>query len=102
MAERVLIVDDDADIRVALDEALQYLGYETMCCASGSEALRVLDSHDVDVVVTDLRMPSLDGIGLCESVARNFGIPVILMTAFGEVRAAVDAMRADAFDFIIK
>lgn len=99
---KVLIVDDDADIRQALDEVLGDFGYETRCCASGIEALRTIDSTDFDVIVTDLRMPSLDGIALCERIARNHNVPVIVMTAFGETQAAVDALRADAVDFIVK
>jgi len=99
---RVLIVDDDVDICVALDEVLRDLGYETHCCTSGTEALSVMDGSDFDVVVTDLRMPSLDGIGLCERIARNYNVPVIVMTAFGETQAAVDALRADAVDFMTK
>jgi two-component system response regulator HydG len=102
MAPRVLIVDDDADLRGALNRALERLGYETICCASGLEALRVLETQDADVVLSDLRMPVLDGIGLCERIARNSKIPFILMTAFGDVQAAVQAIRADAFDFILK
>src|SRR5215471_710280 len=102
MVTHVLIVDDDADIRAALRQALKGFGYETTCAASGVEALRVLEVEEVDVVLTDIRMPRLDGIGLCERIARNSGIPVILMTAFGEVHTAVEAMRADAFDFIVK
>jgi DNA-binding NtrC family response regulator len=102
MAPRVLIVDDDTEIRTALRQALKSFGYETTCASSGLEALRALDVEDVDVVLTDLRMPVLDGIGLCERIARNSGVPVVQMTAFGDVRAAVDAMRADAFDFIVK
>jgi len=49
-----------------------------------------------------MRMPTLDGIALCERIARNHNVPVIVMTAFGETQAAVDALRADAVDFIVK
>lgn len=99
---KILIVDDDADIRQALDGVLGDLGYETRCCASGIEALHAIDSADFDVIVTDMRMPTLDGIALCERIARNHNVPVIVMTAFGETQAAVDALRADAVDFIVK
>ena len=99
---RVLVVDDDADIRQALDGVLQDLGYATHSCASALEALEAVDEMDFEVVVTDIRMPSFDGIALCERVARNYNVPVIVMTAFGETQAAVDALRAAAVDFITK
>jgi two-component system response regulator HydG len=102
MTSRVLIVDDDMDLRQSVDESLRDLGYETSACESATDALRELDGIDFDVVVTDIRMPSVDGIQLCERVSANYDIPVILMTAFGAVEAAVDGLRASAFDFITK
>ncbi len=102
MAPRVLIVDDDTDLLCTLREVLDDFGYETRTATSGIEALRVLDAEDIDVVLSDLRMPILDGIGLCERVGRNSKIPFILMTAYGGMEAAVDAMRAEAFDFLRK
>jgi DNA-binding NtrC family response regulator len=102
MSPRVLIVDDDEDLRPTLADALSDKGYETICCASGVEALRVLDLEDVDVVLSDVRMPMLDGFGLCERIGRNAKIPVVLMTAYSGMDAAVEAMRAEAFDFVVK
>ncbi|HEX4334620.1 MAG TPA: sigma-54 dependent transcriptional regulator [Polyangiaceae bacterium] len=102
MAPRVLVVDDDADLLCTLSDALEDAGYETIACSSATDALRVLDAEDIDVVLSDLRMPVLDGIGLCERIGRNSKIPVILMTAYSGMSAAVDAMRAEAFDFLVK
>lgn len=99
---RVLIVDDDADILRAVDEVLRDVGYETTACASATEALDVLETTNIDVVVTDIRMPSVDGIELCARVVRNYNVPVVVMTAFGETQAAVNALRAEAVDFITK
>jgi two-component system response regulator AtoC len=102
MPRRVLIVDDDTDIREALADALEDSGYAPTACSSAMEALRVLEEETFDVVVTDVRMPAIDGIDLCGRIAANHGIPVIVMTAFGEMSAAVDALRAAAVDFITK
>jgi two-component system response regulator AtoC len=102
MAPRVLIVDDDADLLCILRDVLDDAGYETVACATGMAALRVLEAEDIDVVLSDLRMPVLDGIALCERIGRNSKVPVILMTAYGGMSAAVDAMRAEAFDFLVK
>jgi two-component system response regulator AtoC len=99
---RVLVVDDDTDIREALTEALVDAGYSTTACGSATEALRVLAEENFDVVVTDVCMPNIDGIELCTRIAMNHDIPVIVMTAFGELSAAVGALRASAFDFITK
>jgi DNA-binding NtrC family response regulator len=89
-------------MRGSVSEALEQAGYRTTCCASAVEALHVLEVEDADVVLTDLRMPVLDGLGLCERIMRNAEIPVVVMTAFGEVTSAIAAMRAGAFDFIAK
>lgn len=102
MARRLLIVDDDVDIREALADGLEEAGYGTTTCASAMDALRVLDNETFDVVVTDVRMPAIDGIDLCGRIAANHRIPVIVITAFGEMSAVVDAVRAAAFDFITK
>ncbi|HVW24380.1 MAG TPA: sigma-54 dependent transcriptional regulator [Polyangiaceae bacterium] len=102
MAPRVLIADDDEDLRGTLADALRDRGYETIPCASGLEALRVLDLEEVDVVLSDVRMPVLDGFDLCERIGRNTRVPVILMTAYSGMDAAVEAMRAEAFDFVVK
>ena len=96
MAPRVLIVDDDTDLLCTLREVLDDFGYETRTATSGIEALRVLDAEDIDVVLSDLRMPILDGIGLCERVGRNSKIPFILMTAYGGMEAAVESAWLDS------
>src|SRR5271166_4468495 len=95
---RVLVVDDDIDMAETLAEGLGGLGFEALACASSVEAVRRLESDSIDVLVTDLRMPVIDGLGL---LARSRQIaperPVIVMTGYGAIETAVDAVRQGAY-----
>lgn len=98
---RVLVVDDEPAVRFALSEMLEDRGHEVIAAASGTEALQHL--ADVDVVVTDLAMPGLDGLGLLREARRRVpGLPVIMLTARGSEKSAVEAMRAGAEDYLTK
>ncbi|MCA8923371.1 MAG: sigma-54-dependent Fis family transcriptional regulator [Planctomycetes bacterium] len=100
---RVLIVDDDAGMGDMLESALGRRGYEVSSCRSADEALDFLAQHTVQAVVTDLRMKGLDGIQLCERLVANYpNLPVVVMTAFGTMDAAIAAIRAGAADFLAK
>jgi len=101
--KKILIVDDEANMRLVLKALLRREGYDVLTAADGLEALEVLKSHDVKVVVTDLKMPRLDGMGLLESVVRDFpSVPVIMITAHGTIHTAVDALKKGALDYITK
>ncbi|WP_127522181.1 sigma-54 dependent transcriptional regulator [Mesorhizobium sp. Z1-4] len=99
----VILVDDEADIRDAWAETLALEVYDPHTFADGHMALRVLDADWPGVVVTDLRMPGMDGIALLEA-AREIDreIPVIIITGHGDVPMAVSAVRNGAYDFIEK
>jgi two-component system, NtrC family, response regulator AtoC len=98
---RILVVDDEAAVRFALAEMLGDRGHEVIDVGSGGEALPHL--LDVDVVVTDLAMPGLDGIALLREARRRApGVPVIVLTARGSEKSAVEAMRAGAEDYLTK
>jgi two-component system C4-dicarboxylate transport response regulator DctD len=103
---RVLVVDDDADLLVSTCEWLSATGFEVEGMALGSEALRVLGAQAStmpDVLVTDIRMPGLDGIAVLEGVLRlDPDTPVVLLTGHGDIALAVKAMRAGAHDFLEK
>ena len=100
---RVLVVEDDDEIRLALIDALTELGHEVIAESRAEPALDVLDQGVVDLVLTDVRMPGMDGIELCSHLASDWpNLPVVVMTAFGDLDAAVGALRAGAFDFIPK
>ena len=103
MTARVLIVDDEARMAEVIAAALRRAGHECETCASGAAALAALDARGADVVVTDWKMPEMDGIELLRRLhARRPGLPVILVTAHGTVPSAVAAMREGAFDYVTK
>ncbi len=100
---RILIVDDEVNARSALAELLREEGYSVETAADGFKALPKLDDFAPDVIVTDLKMPGLDGLGLMrKALDQDVDRAVIVMTAFGAVETAVAAMRAGAADYLSK
>ncbi len=99
---KILVVDDDRAMGEMLVQGLEAEGREVQSTDSPGAALDVL--ADTDIVITDLRMPGIDGIELCRRIAAQTDrdIPVIVLTAFGDYEAAVAAMRAGAWDFLAK
>src|SRR2546430_15730004 len=99
----VLIVDDDPAVGTVLSGLLQQGDIEASWVSSGALALEHLSQQAVDAVVTDLRMPGMDGMQVLQQIGARFpGIPVIMMTAHGTVPLAVEAMKAGAADFVLK
>jgi two-component system response regulator AtoC len=99
----VLVVDDDAAVGMVLTALLVQAGMKAKHVASGEAALRALEGAPADVVVTDLRMPGMDGMELLARIAATSPeLPVIVVTAHGTVPLAVEAMRAGAADFVLK
>ncbi len=100
---RILIVDDESNARSALSEILREEGYATETAADGFKALGKLEEFDPDVVLTDLKMPGLDGIAFMEKArAAAPGAVFVVMTAFGTVSSAVDAMKKGAENYLLK
>jgi DNA-binding NtrC family response regulator len=97
---RVLIVEDEDKLRRVLELHLVSEGYEVMAAGSAEEALR--RTEGVALVVTDLRLPGVDGLSLMDALRQNTDAPVIVMTAFSSVETAVDAMKRGAVDFLPK
>jgi two-component system response regulator AtoC len=103
MSARILIADDEQNIRKVLSATLEKEGYQVLTARDGEEAIALLSKGDVQVVVTDLKMPKADGLEVLRYVQRNDpGIPVIVITAFGTVDNAVAALKTGAFDYISK
>ncbi len=103
MSKKILVVDDEATIRLSLAEALAAEGYEVAVAETGEEALALCRGDAHDLVVSDLKLPGLSGLELLRAVRhRQTGPPFILMTAYGDIDTAVAAMRAGAYDFIQK
>jgi two-component system NtrC family response regulator len=101
--ETVLIVDDEKNYTRILGAVLEEEGFEILTANSGSEALEVLEGSDVDLVLTDMKMPLMDGIQLLEKIkTRDSELPVIMMTAHGTVDKAVEAMQKGAYSYILK
>ncbi|HYF51142.1 MAG TPA: sigma-54 dependent transcriptional regulator [Planctomycetota bacterium] len=101
--ETVLVVDDDAATRDSLETALDKNGYKVLTAANAREALNILDRTNIDVVVTDLRMPDLDGLQFFQFVRQRApNVPVIMISGQASVEAAVSAMRDGVVDFLTK
>src|SRR6476620_8541154 len=99
----ILIVDDDADTQTQLRGILSKEGYEVDTASNGQAALGAVSRQAPDLVLSDINMPKLDGLALLvELRSRGLEMPVILMTAYGSLKTAVDVIRAGAFDYISK
>lgn len=100
---RVLVVDDQAEMAAVIADALVDQGYTAFAAYSGTEALHVLRSERVDVVVTDLTMPKVDGIDVLRMSQRlDPSRPVILMTGFGAIDSALQAFDVGAYQYLLK
>src|SRR5262245_13452063 len=100
---RILIVDDEANARAALSEILREEGYTTETAADGFKALGKLEDFVPDVVLTDLKMPGLDGIGFMEKARAALpGATFVVMTAFGTIGSAVEAVKKGAYNYLTK
>lgn len=100
---RLLIVDDDASVRRVVAAILTDEGYDTVTAASADEALRLLSEHDFALVITDMKMPEHDGLWLLSRIrAAHTDVGIIMMTGYGQVDTAVQALRFGAFDYLTK
>src|SRR5829696_10469425 len=98
---KILVADDEQNLRRVLTALLRRDGHEVVQAATGLEAIDRL--ADVDVVITDLRMPGADGMEVLRTASKNHPhLPVIMITAYGSVGQAVEAIKAGAFDYIEK
>jgi two-component system, response regulator FlrC len=101
--ESVLVVEDDAALREALLDTLRAAGLMAICAADAAEALHLLETEEIALVISDVQMPGLNGYQLLTSIKRlRPDLPVVLMTAYGTVAQAVCAMREGATDYIVK
>jgi DNA-binding NtrC family response regulator len=99
----ILVVDDDQDMRTLLCDELSELGYRVAAAANGRDALKKLGEEDYAVLLTDLRMQGMQGLELLNEARRDSpGTNVIIMTAFGSVESAIEAMKQGAYDYVTK
>ena len=99
----ILIIDDEKNIREGLAANFELEDYNVKTAASGKEGLELISKGDIDLVITDLRMPGISGEEVLNHVVTETpGIPVIILTGHGSIDSAVDAMRHGAYDFLTK
>src|SRR5262249_40065829 len=100
---RVLVVDDEPSARSGLEKLLRQDGYAVDVADGGAKALEIASERPPDVAVTDVKMPGMDGVELLSKLReQDPDLPVLVVTAFGEVASAVRAMRAGADDYLTK
>jgi DNA-binding NtrC family response regulator len=101
MKKRVLVVEDEEKLRRVVELQLASAGFEVDKAATAEEGVKVVDR--ADLVLTDLRLPNMDGLGLLALIRRqNAQVPVVVMTAYGSIETAVECMKAGATDFLLK
>jgi two-component system NtrC family response regulator len=99
----ILVVDDEPNYLIVLSELLRDEGFEVFTAASGKEGMAQVTSVDLDLVLTDMQMPGMDGLQLLDEIKKiDENLPVIMITAFAEVEKAVAAMQAGAFNYLSK
>jgi DNA-binding NtrC family response regulator len=99
----ILVVDDEVLIRQQLERLYQHAGYKVALCSSVEQALKRLEAEDIDLVVTDIRLPGLSGIELTKRTHENYpDVPVIVITGFGDIGTAVEVLKLGASDYIVK
>ena len=100
---RILVVDDDENLRWVLQTQLEDMGYVVSTAPDGSQAIAAVEKEPPALVLTDLRMPGLSGMELLDRIHSEYPeVPVVIMTAFGTIQSAVQAMRAGAYDYLTK
>ncbi len=102
---RIMVVDDDADTLAILSHQLRREGFEAIAADSGASCLRMINEHQIDVILLDLMMPGMDGFEVCRALkahAETAEIPVVMVTARDDIDARAEAMRLGVSDFLAK
>lgn len=99
----IMVVDDEPLIRESLFEIFKIEGFRVQMAASAEDALKVLEKHPADIIITDLKLPRMTGLELLQAVKKNYSkTEVIVITGYGSIETAVEAMKIGAFDYITK
>jgi len=102
-SRRILVVDDEENARIALTKILTREGYEVASAGNGYEALNYLRGREVELIITDINMPEMDGLVFLRELSRSHPASnVIMITAYGEVESYIEAMNLGAFEYINK
>ncbi|AFZ50393.1 response regulator transcription factor RpaB [Dactylococcopsis salina] len=100
--EKILVVDDEASIRRILETRLSMIGYDVVTAADGEEAITTFNENNPDLVVLDVMMPKLDGYGVCQELRKESDIPIIMLTALGDVADRITGLELGADDYVVK
>ena len=101
--KRILVVDDEENARVALSKILTHDGYDVSSAGNGLEALNFLRNNAVELIITDLNMPEMNGLAFLRELKRSYpSSKVIMITAYGEVESYLEAITLGAFEYINK
>jgi len=100
--EQILVVDDEASIRRILETRLSMIGYDVVTAADGEEAIATFNENHPDLVVLDVMMPKLDGYGVCQELRKESDIPIIMLTALGDVADRITGLELGADDYVVK
>src|SRR5215212_5275886 len=103
MKSRILVIDDEAEIRRSVRMILEYEGYEVVEASSGPEGIALVERQPPDLVFLDVKMPGMDGLETLQRIkSANEALPVVIISGHGTVSTAVEATKAGAFDYIEK
>ena len=100
--QRILLADDEASIRRILETRLKMAGYDVYTAADGEEAVNAFNKYNPDLVVLDVMMPKMDGYGVTREIRRTSDVPIIILTALGDVSERITGLELGADDYVIK
>ena len=102
MKHRVLIIEDDKIMRVSLEDSLKAKGYEAIGYEKGTEGVNAFKEGEFSLVISDVRLPDMRGLDILKLVKEKAETPVIVMTGFGKIKDAVEAMKIGALEYLMK
>nr|QCI06834.1 putative transcriptional regulator ompR [Halydictyon mirabile] len=100
--EKILIVDDETSIRRILETRLSMIGYHVICAGDGEEAINTFRKEYPNLIILDVMMPKLDGYGVCQELRKESDVPIIMLTALGDVSDRITGLELGADDYLIK
>lgn len=100
--EKILVVDDEISIRRILETRLSLLGYEVITAGDGEEALFLYRKENPKIIILDIMMPKLDGYGVCQEIRRESDVPILILTALGDVADRITGLELGADDYMVK
>ncbi len=100
--QKILVADDEASIRRILEARLSMIGYDIITATDGEEAIAAFNKHNPDLIVLDVMMPKIDGYGVTREIRRTSDVPIIILTALGDVSERITGLELGADDYVIK